>query len=129
MIIDSMFGRGTVPVIEQMLKFTSARQQLLQEDVANIDTPGYRQKDLSLSRFQRALAGQIATPGGFEQGGTPVGAAEQPASYIMFHDGNNRSAEQLMTDGVKNAMMHNLMIELLRQQFSVLETALKDHPV
>jgi flagellar basal body rod protein FlgB len=45
----------------------------------------------------------------------------------MFHDGNNRSAEQLMTEGVKNAMMHNMMIELLRQQFSTLETALKDH--
>jgi flagellar basal body rod protein FlgB len=32
-----------------------------------------------------------------------------------------------MTDGVKNAMMHNMMIELLREQFSILETALKDH--
>jgi flagellar basal-body rod protein FlgB len=127
MIIDSLFTKGPVPVLEQVLQFSSARQRLLQEDVANIDTPGYRQKDLSLSRFQKALASELDSPGGLAQGATAVGAAEEPASYIMFHDGNNRSAEQLMTDGVKNAMMHNMMIELLRQQFSTLETALKDH--
>src|ERR1700683_3093197 len=98
MIIDSMFGRGAVPVLEQVLQFTSARQRLLQEDVANIDTPGYRQKDLSLSRFQKTLAGELDSPGGLAQGGAPVGAAEEAASYIMFHDGDHRSAAALMTD-------------------------------
>jgi flagellar basal-body rod protein FlgB len=127
MIIDSMFSRGPVPVLEQVLRFSSARQRLLQEDVANIDTPGFRQKDLSLSRFQQTLAGELASPGGVEQDNSAVTQTQEPASYIMFHDGNNRSAEQLMTDGVKNAMMHNMMIELLREQFSILETALKDH--
>jgi hypothetical protein len=34
--------------------------------------------------------------------------------------------ERLMTDQAKNAMTHNLVIELLRKQYSALELALKE---
>jgi hypothetical protein len=34
--------------------------------------------------------------------------------------------EQLMADQAKNAMMHNLAVELLRKQFQSLELALKE---
>ncbi len=47
---------------------------------------------------------------------------------MLFHDGATRSAEQLMTDQAKNAMMHNMVIELLRKQYSTMEMALKDRP-
>ena len=33
-----------------------------------------------------------------------------------------------MTDQAKNALMHNLAIELLRKQFQAMEFALKDKP-
>jgi flagellar basal body rod protein FlgB len=96
-----------------------------------VDTPGYRQKDLSVEKFQAMLRERVedrrdAAPGervGFED---VAGEAETPPRGILFHDGNNRSMEQLMSDGAKNAMMHNLVIELLRKQFSALEAALKE---
>jgi hypothetical protein len=34
--------------------------------------------------------------------------------------------EQLMTDQAKNALLHNVAIELLRKQFGALEAALKE---
>lgn len=128
MIIDQMFNQGPVPTLEKVLKFTSARQQVLLDDVANISTPGFRQKDLSVDGFQAALASQLDNSKGGGDGDL-VSKPEEPASYIVFHDGNNRSAEELMTDGVKNAMMHNLMIELLRQQYATLDEALKGQPM
>ena len=45
---------------------------------------------------------------------------------MLYHDGNNRSTEQLMSDQAKNAMMHNLAIELLRKQYQSLEMALRE---
>jgi flagellar basal body rod protein FlgB len=51
---------------------------------------------------------------------------DEPDRYILFHDGANRSAEQLMADQAKNAMMHNMVVELLRKQFSALDMALKE---
>ena len=132
-MFDRLFNQGSGPVLERMLQFTAARQKLLAENVVNISTPGYRQKDLSLEKFQGMLRDRLERR---EQGA--VGATsfddlqaqvEHPRRGMLFHDGANRSMEQLMSDQAKNALMHNLVIELLRKQFQTMEMALKDKPV
>ena len=45
--------------ITQEVKFTAARQKLLAENVVNVSTPGYRQKDLSLEKFQGMLRERV----------------------------------------------------------------------
>ena len=96
----------------------------------NASTPGYRQKDLSVARFQKALRDRVEKSNrepvgtvGFDDIGAKV---ENPAAGILFHDGNNRSMEQLMTDQAKNAMIHNMTVELLRKQFQTMEMALRE---
>jgi hypothetical protein len=34
--------------------------------------------------------------------------------------------EQLMSDSAKNAIFHNLMVEMLRKQFGSIESALRE---
>jgi flagellar basal-body rod protein FlgB len=133
MFIDRLLNDGTAPVLERLLDFTAQRHRLIAENVVNISTPGYRQKDLSLGRFQQMLRDRLdqrrdAGPGAvdFEDVRADVEDAEHG---ILFHDGQTRSMEQLMTDQAKNALMHNLVIELLRKQFQTMEMALKDKPV
>jgi flagellar basal-body rod protein FlgB len=132
MFIDEIINQGATPVIEQTLKFTSARQHLLEEDVANIDTINYVQKDLSPTKFQQVLRERLAAADEGPRGqdlGNQVGDlgvdVENPHIGIMFHDGNNRSVEELMSAGMKNALTHNLMIELLKKQFATMELALQ----
>src|SRR5438105_15661518 len=102
MFIERMLNEGNAPLLEQMLRFTAARHQLLAENVANVDTPNYRQKDLSTDKFQSLLRQRLeeresSPPGsiGFNDIGADI---ENPRSGILFHDGNNRSMEQLMSD-------------------------------
>src|SRR4051812_29121599 len=106
MFIDRLLNEGNAPLLEQMLKFTAQRHKLLTENVANIDTPGYRQKDLSMQHFQAMLRQRVD-----ERSSSPPGAVgfddlsanvESPTRNILFHDGNNRSIEQLMSDSAKN---------------------------
>jgi len=130
MFIERMLNDGNAPLLEQMLRFTTERHKLLAEDVVNVSTPGFRQKDLSVEKFQRLLSERLETRDrsprgtvGFEDIGADV---ENPTRNILFHDGNNRSMEQLMSDEAKNAMMHNMVVELLRKQFSELESALRE---
>jgi flagellar basal-body rod protein FlgB len=129
MFIQRLINEGSTPMLEQMLQFSAQRHQLLAEDIVNVDTPGYQTKDLSLVKFQRMLSERAsrrasAGPGAvsFEDIRSEV---EHPTS-LLFHDGNNRSMEQLMGDFAKNAMMHQLAIELLRKQYGQLDMALKD---
>lgn len=132
MFIDRLLNQGNAPLLERLLSFTAQRHKLIAENVVNISTPGYRQRDLSPEKFQpllseRAEQRDAAGPG--EVGFDDVDAEIEEAEHgILFHDGQTRSMEQLMTDQAKNALMHNLAIELLRKQFQQMEMALKDRP-
>ena len=130
MFIERLINQGNAPLLEQTVRFHAARHKLLAENVANASTPGYRQKDLSVDTFRQMLrdrvdAKRVAPPGTvtFEDVTAEV---ERPTRGVLFHDGNNRSMEQLMSDSAKNAMFHNLMTELLRKQFGSIEAALQE---
>lgn len=130
MFIERLINQGNAPLLEQVVRFSAARHELLTENIANVDTPGYRQKDLSVKDFQKALATRIdqrqsAPPGSVRFDDIPMDP-EHPQAGILAHDGNNRSMEQLSTDLAKNALLHNMAIELLRKQYQQIEMALKE---
>jgi len=132
MFIERLLDQGSSPLLEQTLRFTAARQSLIAENVVNVDTPGYRQKDLSVEKFQAMVRERVESRRELSSAGEFAGfddiaaELETPTRGILFHDGNNRSMEHLMSDMAKNAMMHNLCVELLRKQFQALELALKE---
>jgi flagellar basal-body rod protein FlgB len=128
--INRLINQGNIPLLEQSMKFAAARQEVLAENVANLSTPGYLQKDLDPAKFQAMLRERVEMRKGGPRGGTSfAGISEQeirnPQAGILFHDGNNRTVEQLMADVGKNALKHNLYAELLRKQFSSIDMALK----
>ena len=130
MFIERLLNQGNAPLLEQTVRFHAARHKLLAENIANATTPGYRQKDLSVDTFQQMLRDRLevknhAPPGtvGFSDIAVEV---ERPTRGVLYHDGNNRSMEQLVTDSAKNAIFHNLMTELLRKQFDGIESALRE---
>jgi flagellar basal-body rod protein FlgB len=132
MFIDRLVNDGNGPLLEQWLKFTEARHRMIGQNVVNISTPGYQPKDLDEGKFtamlrERADLRSASAPGSvsFDDIG---GEASEAETGMLFHDGQPRSMEQLMTDQAKNAMMHNLVVELLRKQFSAMEMALKERP-
>ena len=132
MFIDRLLNDGPTPLLEQTLQFTAARHKLIAEDVVNVSTPGYKQRDLSLTRFQQMLAERAKTAEQSAPGSVDFSDVssemENRKSGILFHDGQSRSMEELMSDQAKNAMMHNLAIELLRHQFQQMQMALKGQP-
>ena len=133
MFIERLLNQGNAPLLERVLDFTSSRHRLIAENVVNVDTPGYRQRDMSVEKFEEMLRDRVD-----DRRESPLGATsfddiraeiEIPQRGILFHDGNNRSMEQLMTDQAKNAMTHNMVVELLRKQFQTMEMALKERVV
>ena len=51
MFIEGLMNRGSGPLLEQVVQFAAARHNLILENIANVDTPNYRQKDMSVARF------------------------------------------------------------------------------
>jgi flagellar basal-body rod protein FlgB len=129
MLIDRVTQDGTPAILEKVLDFTEKRQELLADDVANADTPNFIQKDMSPAAFQTALRQRIdqvndSPSAMLDLNDLPTDATD--TNGLLFHDGNNRSMEQLMTEQAKNALLHNVAVELLRQQYATMEMALRD---
>ena len=130
MFIERLLNQGNAPLLERTLEFTAARHKLIAENVVNVDTPGYQQKDMSLEKFQAMLRNRVEARRNAPPGATSFadidGELENPERGMLFHDGNNRSMEQLMSDQAKNALLHNMVVELLKKQYAAMENALRE---
>src|SRR4029079_7600718 len=60
-MLSSMFQSSSIPVLEQVVNFTEARHGVLAGNIANLDTPGYKTRDLSPALFQQRLKEAIET--------------------------------------------------------------------
>jgi flagellar basal-body rod protein FlgB len=130
MFLERLMNQTNAPLVERVLHFAAARHNLIAENMANVDVPGYRQKDLSTDKFfallrDRAARRADSAPGsvGFDD---IDAAVENPTAGILFHDQNNRSMERLTADQAKNGLLFTMAIEILKKQFSQMEMALKE---
>ena len=129
-----IFNQTTIPALEQTLSFSERRHELLAGNIANIDTPDYRSRDLNVSEFQSALAGSIEASRQVDSSGAmeavtrddlysgPRDAMEQ----VVFHDGSDVSLEHQVTEIAKNQHLHSLAITTMRSQFSLLRAAITE---
>ena len=54
-MIDSLLSSTTIPLLEKVAGFGEHRQGVLAGNLANIDTPNYRTRDLPVEDFRQAL--------------------------------------------------------------------------
>ena len=128
--LDRLMNQGNIPLLEQQMKFAGARMRVLADNIANVDTPNYVQKDLSVEKFQQQLRDRVAQREGQGPGTVRFEGTEKPIEAegggILFHDRNNRSIETLMSDMQQNGMKYTMFTELLRKQFNSIQDALKE---
>ena len=129
--LDHLLSQTAQPSLARSVKFTAARHHLLAENVANAATPGYVQKDLSETDFRASLSEQIdarRATGRWEPAAATAAGPDQPGGGggILYHDRNNRSMEELMSQTAKNALRHNAMVELMRRDLDQLKSALRE---
>ena len=137
-MFDSWLSNSTLPALEQTAVFAQKRHQLLAGNLANLDTPDYKTRDLSLTEFQAQLkaatepsksSATTYVPGKGQQPITQQQAIEKArdvSKQILYHDGGDVSLEQQVTEISKNQSMHNTAIALMRSQFQTLQVAIRE---
>ena len=124
-MLNRLFAGGSLPALEAMLTFASARQKLLAANIANVDTLGYKTRDLSEPGFQRLLERLL---GGQEE---RVEFKTGPAADAgrVKPGGNNVDLEIEMSKMVRNSALHSTAASLLAQQFAMLREAVAGHVI
>ena len=92
----------------------SARQKLVASNIANVDTPGYRAKDID---FQFEFLSQI-------QGGSPNVVEAQ--GLAVKNDGNNVSMDREARLLAENALRFNLASSIMKSQLKLVNAAIQE---
>lgn len=142
-MLTSLFDSSTIPVLEQVVSFTQARHGVLAGNIANLDTPGYRTRDLSPELFQESLKDAIdatkrpAAANSSALYSSPDDAPQQrePADFsdvresiksVLYHDDSDVSLENQVAELSKNQAQHNLALSIMNAQFRLLRAAITE---
>jgi flagellar basal-body rod protein FlgB len=149
-MMTGMFDSSPLPMLEQVVKFTEARHGVLAGNLANLDTPGYRVRDLPVDEFrsqlkeameerQRKPVSQapysIPTSPGMQATSAPsretrredkLASVAEHAKGMLRHDDNNSSLEEQVTEIAKNQAEFNMAVSLMNAQFRMLRAAITE---
>jgi flagellar basal-body rod protein FlgB len=130
---SGLFQASTIPILEQAVNFGEARHNVLAGNIANIDTPGYKARDLSTVVFQQRLQEAIEnrnSPTDYGADGTSGDDASLQMSdafeAILRHDNGKVSLEQQVAELTKNQMQYSTALSIMTQQFHLLEAAISE---
>ena len=121
-----MIENRLFPKVEDMLDWTAKRQQMLSANIANIDTPGYRAKDVSFSEEMQSLqltstsSGHLDIPGGNSKLET------FDTNTKVKDDGNSVDLDHEMTELTKNGLQYVALIQFVSQKLRTLRAAITE---
>jgi flagellar basal-body rod protein FlgB len=131
----SIVDGTTIPLLEKVAAFGERRSVALASNVANIDTPNYKRRDLPVQEFEQALRDAIHV-GADRSSQISAGPAElSPELFkpreagspsLTFQDNSDRSIEREMMEMTKNLSMQSFAITLLTTQMGMLQAAIRE---
>lgn len=112
----------TVPglnLLTQVLDAAALRHRVISQNVANVNTPGYRRREVA---FEADMAKALASPGGATtaQVKPQVVVADGPERV----DGNTVDIDREMNDLTKNALLYQAATQIVASRVAALRSAI-----
>jgi len=135
-MLSNLFSTTMIPALGEVLNFAQARHTVLAGNIANVNTPGYRLRDLSQTEFQEKLkealdssraSGQALSPGlAYSEPGDPMRQVRASLQNLVYHDDTNIDLEKQVAEMTKNHLLHNFALTVMTDQFQLLQTAISE---
>ena len=110
-----------IKYLEAAIQAEGIRQSVIANNIANINTPGYRRFDL---KFEELLAAALDSSGSDDP--TKIEPKIfQPKNTPVNSNGNDVSLDTEVGDMVKNSLRHRTFIRLLRKKYEQIELAMR----
>jgi flagellar basal-body rod protein FlgB len=123
---------NTFASLEQALNYSSLKQKVVSQNIANADTPNYKAKDVSFKAvLQNELDQNFST---YKTDNRHIdfseSSATNPAVVIRPNvqystNGNSVDLDKEMSDLAKNQIYYDALIEQENNKFSALQTVIR----
>jgi flagellar basal-body rod protein FlgB len=112
----------TSSALEVAIRGTEQRQTVLANNLANVNTPGFKRSDVS---FQGALADALQSSGGDTSGvdATPFSTTTD-SSTSMRADGNNVDVDTESANLAKNQLLFDSVMAIDTKRLHTMDTAI-----
>lgn len=125
--MNPLFG-GTIELLRQAVLYSTRRHQVLAQNLANAETPGYRGQDVVFQdELDTAMRGRavpvsaaLPEPNGSALRTVPVYSRDGRSRV----DGNDVDLDRQMVRLARNTIYYNAMVQILTQRFNGLKGAI-----
>lgn len=119
---------GAVEHVARGLAYAARRHEVLAKNLANVETPGYRARDLVFDDVLSPLLGAAAPEPPPDL--PPVGRAERRPRLVLVTDGppnaqgNDVKLDRQMARLAENTLFHHMLAQVLGNRLSALKQAI-----
>ncbi|WP_181348769.1 flagellar basal body rod protein FlgB [Thalassobacillus sp. CUG 92003] len=122
----------TFSTLENALNYTTEKNRVISNNIANVDTPGYKAKEVA---FKDVLHNELQSSGGNKRtdarhysfddqpGQSFTTRTKQGTTYN--HNGNNVDIDKEMNELAKNQIQYQALVERLNGKFQSLESVIR----
>jgi flagellar basal-body rod protein FlgB len=118
--------------LDQALSYSSLKQKVISQNIANVDTPNYKAKDVSFKAILQNELGQSFETNRTDSrhmdfsGNTDSQSAIITKQNVQYNNsGNSVDMDQEMSDLAANQIYYDALIEQLNGKFSALQTVIR----
>ncbi len=138
-ISDFIFSRTKVPALHKSLDAYTLRQKSIADNIANVDTPGYKrsevtfEEDLEAALNKRGVTGYRTDPKHLPVGKPKIDDVK-PIAFIPKDESlasgkNNVDIDREMAELAKNQIRFSYASRFMQRSFSKLKSAIRGEPV
>jgi flagellar basal-body rod protein FlgB len=131
MVNATLFSHAHLAELKKALTVYSRRHRIIADNIANVETPGYRAQELRFEEYLRTAGNQLhggqTHPGHLRIGG---GSLSETQGKVLprlddYDNGlNNVDVDREMSDLVTNDLAYRLATRLLSMKYNLLRGAI-----
>ncbi|NJD02835.1 MAG: flagellar basal body rod protein FlgB [Ruminiclostridium sp.] len=134
-MINNIFSN--LKVLEKSLDASLLRNEVIAQNIANVDTPGYKKGTVKFEEYlSAALKGsnfkgfkthsKHISIGGDNIDSIDIKVTQDYKDLSMRLDGNNVDIEAEMAAMAKNSIQYNTLVQSLNSKFKILKSAINE---
>ena len=133
-MLNSILSSPRVTVLEQALSASSLRQKVISNNIANVNTPGYKKSEVLFEDMLQNVMNSDKMPMlqtndrhlPLQQAAIPTPKVNVIGNTSIRTDGNNVDIDVEMADLAKNSIYYNAVVQQLSSYFSTIKSAIKE---
>ncbi|HEY4481576.1 MAG TPA: flagellar basal body rod protein FlgB [Candidatus Brocadiaceae bacterium] len=111
-------------LLEKMLDVSSVKHKVIANNIANVNTPGYKKMEVSFAdQLEKALNKDSMNK--FDTLQPKIVISKEDSSETVRNDGNNVDMDKEVSSLVKNTLSYNIYTQLLSKKFEGIKSAIE----